>query len=351
MKKRKVLSILCAAVMAIGGTFIAFGKEYKNSNKTATVEKAPVADNVVVQEEESNSMSLLTKKISFDDYAKYNVEPLAESAIELTAKVLPVGVVNNGVKWTLSWVNPSSTWAIGNKVDDYLTIVPAYENALTAVVSCKQAFGEQAKITVTSCDDETKTATCTIDYVQKVTDVSLYFGNLKINLGGKTPVKYEIREDVTGPGGEVFSVIKTSSTYTIAETFEESVVFTGEGKLLYNYSEEIYGTYNSRTVGDYVRKPTENLIGQSVHFDYMSDIQYWYANYRTGRLFYKDLTFEALSQRLGSSTLLGQTVYKVKFVLVGVYNTFNYNSEIVYDGFTYTDTITGLSLNQNNLIF
>ena len=62
----------------------------------------------------------------------------------------------------MSFVNPSSSWASGKTVTDYVTVTPTSDGALTANVECKQAFGEQIKVTVTSRENTNVYASCTV---------------------------------------------------------------------------------------------------------------------------------------------------------------------------------------------
>ena len=54
-----------------------------------------------------------------------------------------------------------------------MTVTPSADGALTAVVECKQAFGEQIQVKVTSRDNTSAQAEVTVDYVKRITDVSV----------------------------------------------------------------------------------------------------------------------------------------------------------------------------------
>lgn len=81
---------------------------------------------------------------------------------------------NKLVDWTVVWVNPSSEWANGKTVTDYLTITPESDGALSATAKVLQAFGEQIKVVCTARDTTlgTKSAECLFDYVQKITGIT-----------------------------------------------------------------------------------------------------------------------------------------------------------------------------------
>ena len=98
----------------------------------------------------------------------------AKDGITLKATIDPDTAANQNVDWSVSFVNPSSSWASGKTVTDYVTVTPTSDGSLTATVQCLKAFGEQIKITVTSRANEYATAGCTVDYARRITDFTFY---------------------------------------------------------------------------------------------------------------------------------------------------------------------------------
>lgn len=92
-----------------------------------------------------------------------------ENTYELTATITPAGADFQSVVWSIAWKNDSSEWAKGKTVTDYVTVTP---NGLKATVTCLQAFGEQVVVTVISVDHSDVTASCNVDYVEKVLGLS-----------------------------------------------------------------------------------------------------------------------------------------------------------------------------------
>lgn len=119
---------------------------------------------LVVNDGISNGISLMSVKIAAADFEAYGVSPLAESAQQVTASVQPSDALNKEVDWSIAWANPSSEWATGKTVTDYVMITPTSDGALTATVACLQAFGEQMIVTATSRDNTSAKGTCTVDY-------------------------------------------------------------------------------------------------------------------------------------------------------------------------------------------
>ena len=92
-----------------------------------------------------NGVSLLSVPIESSEYMTYNIPQSAESAVLVTATLLPQGVEEYvTITWTTKWSNPSSAWASGKTVTDYVTVAKAGKS--TATVTCLQPFGEQVEV-------------------------------------------------------------------------------------------------------------------------------------------------------------------------------------------------------------
>lgn len=94
----------------------------------------------------------------------------------LTATVSPATSYNQEVDWSIAWANENSAWAKGKTVTDYVEVEPESDGSLSAYVICKQAFGEQINVIVSSRLDSSKRATCVCDYEVRI----LGFSKLKI---------------------------------------------------------------------------------------------------------------------------------------------------------------------------
>ena len=144
-------------------------------------DETPAGDEggLVVNQPVNNGISLMSAKIAAADFDEYGISPLAESAQQVTASVQPSDALNKEVDWSIAWANSSSSWASGKTVTDYVTVTPTSDGALTANVSCLQAFGEQIVVTATSRDNTSAKGTCTVDYRQKYlgTETNINFNN------------------------------------------------------------------------------------------------------------------------------------------------------------------------------
>lgn len=164
---------------------------------------------LVVNQPVNNGISLMSAKIAAADFEEYGISPMAESAQQLTATIEPADATNKKVNWSVAFINPSSTWASGKNVTDYVTVTPTSDGALTANVECKKGFSEQIKVIVTSRESPLIAAECTVDYVKRLTDVNV--------------------------------VMKKNGTPT------EEVVFSAEG---FNYTWECNPVYSDGTLDD-----------------------------------------------------------------------------------------------------
>lgn len=100
-----------------------------------------------------------------------------DTSVTLTANYEPAGTTNQQTNWSVSFANPSSSWATGKTVTDYVTVTSTGIN--TAEVKCLQAFGEQIIVTATSADNSSVSDTTTVDYKERVEDykLTLYYGD------------------------------------------------------------------------------------------------------------------------------------------------------------------------------
>ena len=171
-----------------------------------------------IGEAEENGIKLMSAKIAAADYAEYGISPMAESAQQLTATITPANATNQKVDWAVEWVNPSSTWANGKTVTDYVTVTPTSDGALTANVECLQAFGEQVKVTVTSRQNTEASATATVDYAKRIT---------------------AINRSKTSGGSVIFSMTAAGSSHLISK-----------GEAILDTSSEFVPEYSVGTIDD-----------------------------------------------------------------------------------------------------
>ena len=183
----KILSIFLAAVLVIAAIteLVLWQKDYivfQNPNKTEEpAEEDTDSGMVVTPSGEGTFLSLNVSTLSEETAASENEE---ESDIKtLTVEFNPTIATDKRVTWSIGFANPSSAWASGKDVNDYVTLTPEENNGPSATLECKQAFGEQIIVTVTSMDNSAATDTATVDYARRVTDFALSIRTGESNWG------------------------------------------------------------------------------------------------------------------------------------------------------------------------
>jgi hypothetical protein len=348
---KKILTCVMLGVVMVGTSlFAAFTAVSCSKKKEASVAEQTMqtSDPMVISGANENGVSVMKTMLRSGEYEDYGVAATAESAYVLTATVTPSDAGNQALDWSIAWVNANSAWAKGKTVTDYVTVIPATAGGRTATVSCLQAFGEQIKITVKSKADSSKFANCMVDYAQRVKGVDLYFGNIPVNLGGITTVKYELSPTLNGPGGEVYAEIETSDVYTIAENFTKQVTLT----YVKDGTESVYFRLaDGHPSGmDFTSQSlTTNWYGEDVYFDYQHDISKWFIMRREGDLLVKNLTTGEIAAQFDGIT--ESTMYQINFDVVGKYNSFNYTSVVKCGGYTNGTAVASVSLDYMSYVF
>lgn len=170
-----ILAGACATTIAMG---VKNNGWFQNPDSEQTQPETPDKGGAVVNPDETTASSgrirLTSAKIATVDYEEYGIAPQSDSAYSVTATVGPEDADNDVLDWFVAWNNADSEWATGKTVTDYVTITPTSDGALTATLSCSQAFGEQVVLTAAIRDDEAVCATATVDYMRKIVGANFY---------------------------------------------------------------------------------------------------------------------------------------------------------------------------------
>ena len=201
-----VIAMVLVAILSIGLLCALFIQPQEGEPE------AEPKDGAVISETAEHGVSLMSAKIAPAAYAANGVSVLADTAYTLTASVEPDYAGEKTFDWSIKFEDGSSSWANGKSVTDYVTVTPSSDGADTATVECKQAFGERILVTCTSRDYTGLSATCTVDYAQRITgmDVTLEgsrTGNVAI------PEGEEVSIDFTYYGGT-----SSYNVYTLTAT-------------------------------------------------------------------------------------------------------------------------------------
>ena len=91
--------------------------------------------------------------------------------VKISATVTPLEAANQAVDFSVAWGAAPTNGT--NAVTDYVTVTPDSDGSRNATVSCKKAFGsDQIIITVTTRDGG-YTATCTVTFIGKASNMSI----------------------------------------------------------------------------------------------------------------------------------------------------------------------------------
>ncbi len=217
-----LLAALVLSVLTKGFTDWQFGKEQPTVND--------LNSNVVVTPQEGNGGIRLMAEFLPEITQGDNETDYESETLTITATVSPDNSADNtGLDWSMAFKNPSSAWATGKTLSDYMTLTPSGTDAAGSKkvsVKCLKPFGEQVVITATSQDNPEVTASCTADFAQRIESATLKFGDLNVSLGGDTNVKWELNPNGTGVGGATSVTSSKSDVYTLAEDFTYTVTLT-----------------------------------------------------------------------------------------------------------------------------
>lgn len=109
---------------------------------------------VVIPQESQSTMRLNTARAA-----------ASGNSYTITATVTPSDATNTNIDWSIAWKNAGSNWANGKNISDYITFT--FDES-SATVTLRSAFGEQAIVTAASESNPEVTATCTVDYVERL---------------------------------------------------------------------------------------------------------------------------------------------------------------------------------------
>ena len=217
-----LIAALVLSVLTKGFTDWQFGKEQPTVND--------LNSNVVVTPQEGNGGIRLMAEFLPEITQGDNETDYESETLTITATVSPDNSADNtGLDWSMAFKNPSSAWATGKTLSDYMTLTPSGTDAAGSKkvsVKCLKLFGEQIVITATSQDNPEVKATCTADFAQRIESATLKFGDLNVNLGGDTNVKWELNPNGVGVGGATSVTMEKSDVYTLAEDFTYTVTLT-----------------------------------------------------------------------------------------------------------------------------
>lgn len=321
-------------LLAVAGVVAYFSDWFTNWDKFKIEQGEPTEETadggMLIGESEGVGVSLLSEKIAKADYAANGVSPLAESAYTLTATITPSDATNKEVDWSIAFVNPSSSWATGKTVTDYVTVTPTSDGALTATIQCLQAFGEQVSVTVTSRDYSEIKANCSVDFAKKISSISsLKIGGLSMSDGkffnyfsGYDGEGSDITATPVLTEGSITDVFSYKATMCINKAVSDALI-----------AQDFTVT---KTVGEYFDIGTTNALISNAIDRYGLVVQ--------GP---KRAAFMNAMRTLGTGAEIGS----IKLVCTGSYSTFEKIYPIVLDSSCTVLAVSGIQINESTLVF
>lgn len=173
MKKRnKIISIILSGTFALAVIGLGIGIGLKKPAKDPTADVIIPKEDIVADNDGNKLNDGVFHKLPIamlisQPPEKTETSDDVKTSVNVVATITPDDAANKAVDWSVAFVNSSSAWANGKAATDYITAEPTTDGALTATVTCKAAFGERIKITVTSRDNPEASASCTVDYKQQ----------------------------------------------------------------------------------------------------------------------------------------------------------------------------------------
>lgn len=187
-------SILCVCVLVAVFCGVFYGTKAPSTTIDTTINPN---DNVII----SPSISV-TNEVALA--AAVN----SDGSQTITATVDKADGADGSLDWSIAFSNPSSTWASGKTLSDYVTMTIA-DDTQSVTLTCLQPFGEQIIVSVQATYYQSATASATVDYIKRIESVSIT--GLNPSQSGSTSYENKLR---------VFEMSSTAQsnwvTYTVS---------------------------------------------------------------------------------------------------------------------------------------
>lgn len=248
------VSVLCA-VLVLGAVLgVVFGMNHSSEDLNVSKDMSE-QDGLVISQEVSKGITLMS------GVATTAADGTTTKSI--TATVEPVGAnEHDPLSWEVAFKDPSATWATGKNVSDYVTISVSADT-LTCTVTCKQAFGEQIVLNVSS-KTKNASASANVDYLKRVNDITL---TIRSEEGDTITCDGQELDQICGSGHSVCDLLGSKTSRVPSYTF--SWTFT------YSTGTTVGSTYMA------TRDGTQLNNGVSLQFDEQSTVT-WGSQFESG---------------------------------------------------------------------
>lgn len=164
---KAIAAVALSAIMLVGGGAVGYGAGTNWTYKRDTQSSSNYDDyqgGTILTPDEQNGIELAAKEIERKEFGKYGIAKTAENAYTLRATIEPASADDKRVEWTVTCADA------GVNVSEYITLS---SDGLTAVLTCLKDFDKQFTVTVKSLDNPNATASCRLDYVERITGVTV----------------------------------------------------------------------------------------------------------------------------------------------------------------------------------
>lgn len=366
-KKTRVLSNLLSLVLGagIGAGCYRVVEQIRQGTQKIEMEAPPESDGggVIISESKGSGMQLTASKLSSAEYAENGVSAIAESAYTLTATVMPELAENKAVDWSVRFSDSSAEWASGKTVTDYVTITPSADGALTASLACIKDFGAQIVVTVTSRDNPSAKAECTVDYAKKIKSAYLLDGSgAPIGQNGADWVTglYDNFTETYIPQYMSYTVNYTYSEYTVEDTFEmtASAQLNGEfksGLQSYVNSHATEQTQFAAAILGSLSGEKKNPINTGNSWYYTASatgfLSLFYANYSQPSETAKKQALNMLAEYVKSLSAGKTAAVEYEVTFTGSHSTYKHSFTQVLSGASMTYGVTEIELDKTGVTF
>lgn len=270
-----IVTLLLVALIVVCGVFFGTGKWQVTPE---TPEQEQPGEGAVVGDVEENGISLMSTRIAPADYADYGIDPLADTAFEITATVTPANATDKSITLSLAFENGSSSWASGKTVTDYVELsTTTVQSGVPFTLTCNQAYGESIIFTATANGGENVNATLTLEYIHRYTAID--FGTLGIsNIALKTLSDSNFGSDSSFNSLSIDTTAGVGTVYENIENIEISLSSSVSGYQGAGYNFAVPSTATVDGEGDYSLTASAALDWADLYkgvwnFDYTSGTQ------------------------------------------------------------------------------
>lgn len=275
----------------------------------------------------------------------------ASEGIVLNVNVKPEDAGDKRIDVTADWTNAQSAWATGKAVSDYVTCTQATDGGTEIGLKCLQPFGEQITLRATSRQKSEISATCTVDYAQRVTGVSVKIGESEVFGEEDLRVLFTVA-DTSNTGGLVTAGYTSESVYTLGNTFTQTVTLKGGG-----FKVASVGGQPTDVTWRHDGKSEMNPVGKSIYFDKRLFSELDYAPVINGSRgeSLSGYTNTQLSEMFKNAVFNGtdaSTYFNVECKITGTYGTWVETRPVYVAGYFVPPVmVTELSFEKPNVVF